>query len=134
MNDADKTKGQLITELVELRKQLEELRESKADRKQAEEALSAAVIKAKEEKSKTEAIIAAMGDGVSIQDTNYKILYQNQVFKNNYGDHIGEYCYRALWERITLRVWLYNAKMLTFRTTVRFGQDSSRLGEPSALT
>ncbi|OGW55852.1 MAG: hypothetical protein A2Z46_08770 [Nitrospirae bacterium RBG_19FT_COMBO_55_12] len=49
----------------------------------------------KEEKSKLEAIIAAIGDGISIQDTNLKVLYQNQIVKNMIGDHIGEYCYAA---------------------------------------
>jgi len=48
-----------------------------------------------EEKAKTESIIAAIGDGLSIQDTNFKILYQNQVHKDLIGDHKGEYCYSA---------------------------------------
>jgi PAS domain S-box-containing protein len=58
------------------------------DRKQAEAALI-------EEKNKFEAIIAAIGDGISIQDANFRILYQNQVHKDMAGDHIGEYCYKA---------------------------------------
>ena len=65
------------------------------ERKQAENELRLAVNKAMEEKTKTEAIIAAIGDALSIQDVNYKILYQNQVSKDIYGDHAGEYCYRA---------------------------------------
>jgi PAS domain S-box-containing protein len=52
-----------------------------------------------EEKNRTEAIIAAIGDGISIQGTNYKILYQNQVYKDIVGDHIGEYCYKAYQKR-----------------------------------
>jgi PAS domain S-box-containing protein len=61
----------------------------------SEEALKKALIKAEDEKNKTEAIIAAMGDGISIQDTDFKILYQNQVHRDIIGDHIGEYCYNA---------------------------------------
>jgi PAS domain S-box-containing protein len=52
-----------------------------------------------EEKSRTGAIIAAIGDGISIQDTNYKILYQNEIYKDMVSDHIGEYCYKAYQKR-----------------------------------
>jgi PAS domain S-box-containing protein len=58
------------------------------ERKTAEEALIA-------EKNRTEAILAAIGDGISIQDTNFRVLYQNQILKDLVGDHIGEFCYRA---------------------------------------
>ena len=47
------------------------------------------------EKNNFEAIIAAIGDGISIQDRDFKILYQNQKHKNMMGDHAGEYCYTA---------------------------------------
>ena len=46
------------------------------------------------EKSEME-IIKAIGNGISIQDTGYKILYQNQASKNSIGDQTGEYCYNA---------------------------------------
>ena len=32
-------------------------------------------------------IISSIGDGISIQDTDFKILYQNQVHKNMIGEH-----------------------------------------------
>lgn len=66
-----------------------------SDRRDADEALKAALSKAEGEKNKTEAIIAAMGDGISIQDTDFKVLYQNQVHKDIIGEHTGEYCYNA---------------------------------------
>ncbi len=44
-------------------------------------------------------ILEAIGDGVSIQDTDFKVLYQNQVHKNIIGDHAGEYCYEAYAQR-----------------------------------
>ena len=40
-------------------------------------------------------IIDAVGDGISIQDTQFRILYQNQSHKALMGDHVGEYCYKA---------------------------------------
>lgn len=41
----------------------------------------------------------AIGDGLSIQDTDYKILYQNNVHKSLIGNHMGEYCYKAYEKR-----------------------------------
>lgn len=55
--------------------------------------LSAA--KAENEKAKTEAIISAIGDGISIQDREFRILYQNEVAKNLLGEHLGKFCYEA---------------------------------------
>jgi len=49
----------------------------------------------REEKNKSEAIIAAMGDGISIQDRNFRIIYQNEVHKRLVGSHTGEICYKA---------------------------------------
>ena len=50
-----------------------------SDRKRTEDALKAAILKLEEENAKSEAIIAAIGDGISIQDTVFKIIYQNQI-------------------------------------------------------
>jgi PAS domain S-box-containing protein len=66
-----------------------------AKRKRAEEALKVAVVKTEEEKAKSEAIIAGIGDGISIQDTNFKVLYQNRIHKDFIGDHVGEFCYEG---------------------------------------
>ncbi len=57
--------------------------------------LKYAVSKAQEEEAKTKAIIAGIGDGVILQDTDYKIIYENQIQKDLSGEHIGEYCYKA---------------------------------------
>jgi PAS domain S-box-containing protein len=46
-----------------------------------------------------ESIIEGMGDGISIQDTNFKVLYQNRIHKGFVGEHIGEYCYKAYEKR-----------------------------------
>jgi PAS domain-containing protein len=65
------------------------------ERRSAGEALRAAMQKAEEEQARTQAIIAAMGDGISIQDADFRILFQNQKHKDLVGDHRGEFCYAA---------------------------------------
>ena len=65
------------------------------ERKKVEEALKAAMLKATEEKSKSEAIISAIGDQMVILDPEFKIVYQNRFALDNIGDHIGEICYKA---------------------------------------
>lgn len=53
-----------------------------------------------QEKLKSETIIAALGEGVSIQGTDYRVLYQNQVHKEFVGgDRKGDYCYQAYQQR-----------------------------------
>jgi len=52
------------------------------------------------EKSRFEAIVAAMGEGISIQDRDFRVLYQNQRHKDIVGgDRVGEFCYRAYQHR-----------------------------------
>jgi PAS domain S-box-containing protein len=58
------------------------------ERKQAEQALQA-------EKNKLQSVIDAMEDDLSIQDKYHNITYQNKPSKTNFGDHLGEKCYRA---------------------------------------
>jgi PAS domain S-box-containing protein len=65
------------------------------ERKQAEQDLQAALVKAHEGAAKWEAIMASMGEGLSIQNSDYIITYQNQVLKELIGDHVGEHCYTA---------------------------------------
>ncbi len=63
-----------------------------SERKQAEEALLA-------EKHKLEAVIAAIGDGITLQDKQFRVLYQNSVHRGKQGDHRGELCYQAYQHR-----------------------------------
>jgi diguanylate cyclase (GGDEF)-like protein/PAS domain S-box-containing protein len=65
------------------------------DRKRSEDALKAAIARLEAEKSKCEAIVAAIGDGISIHDTGFRILYQNDIHKKMMGEHLGEFCYQA---------------------------------------
>jgi PAS domain S-box-containing protein len=66
-----------------------------AKRRALEEALEQAVVSADTERARSEAILAAMGDAVSIQDTELRILYQNQAHKDLMGVHEGDFCYAA---------------------------------------
>ena len=58
--------------------------------------LQRAMMKVEGEKARTEGIIAAIGDGLSIQDKDLRVLFQNEVHKKLVGgDFVGEYCYTA---------------------------------------
>jgi signal transduction histidine kinase len=45
------------------------------------------------------AILEALGDAVSIQDNDLKVLYQNPSHRRLMGDHVGRYCYEAYQKR-----------------------------------
>ena len=44
-------------------------------------------------------ILEVIGDGISIQDTDFKVLYQNKALKDIIGNHTGKYCYKAYEKR-----------------------------------
>jgi PAS domain S-box-containing protein len=59
------------------------------ERKKAEEAIQV-------EKNKLQSLIDAIEDTITIQDTEYNIIYQNEPSRiASGGDHAGEKCYRA---------------------------------------
>lgn len=43
-------------------------------------------------------IMESLGDGLSIQDRNMRIVYQNKFMIENFGSHVGDYCYK-IYER-----------------------------------
>lgn len=47
------------------------------------------------EKGWYEGVLAAIGDGISIQDSDFRILYQNKSHRQMMGDHLGEFCFQA---------------------------------------
>ena len=47
------------------------------------------------EKARYEAMVRAIGDGVSVQDTEFRIIYQNRVLKEMVGDFEGKHCFEA---------------------------------------
>jgi PAS domain S-box-containing protein len=100
MDDKNKTKDQLITELKELRMHSRELEELRTRFDRSQKMMRQAIVRAHDEKEKNEAIISALGDGISIQDLHFKILYQNNRHKQIVGgDFKGEYCYEAYQRR-----------------------------------
>lgn len=42
-----------------------------------------------------ESVLDDVGDAISIQDRDFRVLYQNRTHKALTGDHVGEFCYRA---------------------------------------
>jgi signal transduction histidine kinase len=70
-----------------------------ARRKHADDELRKALTTIEDEQAKSEAVIAAIPDGISIQDWNYRILYQNKVHRDLLGDQLGKTCYEAYTDR-----------------------------------
>ena len=48
-----------------------------------------------EERNKVEAIIAATGSAITVQDRDLRIIYQNENMIQRRGQHLGEFCYRV---------------------------------------
>jgi PAS domain S-box-containing protein len=63
--------------------------------KQTQSELMEANSTAENERRKTESIIAGIGDGISIQDLGYRILFQNKAHRDLMGDQIGNLCHLA---------------------------------------
>jgi PAS domain S-box-containing protein len=74
---------------------IDSLTSENAERRKAEALLLETARKAEDEKARSDAIIGGIADGLSIQDRDFRIMYQNQVHKNWFGDRIGEYCFNA---------------------------------------
>ncbi len=65
------------------------------DRKEAEESLIKERSTAEYERAKSDAIIASLGNGVSIQARDFKVIFQNDIHKGMIGEHLGEFCFKA---------------------------------------
>lgn len=57
--------------------------------------LAETLVGAELEKQRAQAFIDAVGDAISIQDREMKVLYQNDAHKALKGDCVGRYCYEA---------------------------------------
>lgn len=106
MRNDKRTKTQLIEELEMLHIQNKELSgklKSFYDSslnvgryKKVKDSLEEVVGLTEQDKAKAASIISAIGDGVSIQDKNFRVLYQNQAHKDmTGGDKRGGFCYIA---------------------------------------
>ncbi|MGD8352175.1 MAG: PAS domain-containing protein, partial [Nitrospirota bacterium] len=66
-----------------------------SERKRAEAETKRALADLADEKARTESIVASIADGISIQDTDFRIVYQNEALRKIIGDHVGEHCYEV---------------------------------------
>ena len=73
----------------------EEIQRRQEESRRMREILRHSAEKAENEKSKTEAIIAAIGEGISIQDRQFRIIYQNEAQRKLTGDQLGKLCYEV---------------------------------------
>ena len=59
------------------------------ENRRVEESLHKAVAAANDEKARLEYVISTIDDGISIQSTDFKVLYQNQAHKQIFGGNTG---------------------------------------------
>ncbi len=64
-------------------------------RKQIERSLIRERSAAEYERAKSDAILASLGDAVSIQTRDFKVIFQNDIHKSMIGEHLGEFCFKA---------------------------------------
>ncbi len=62
------------------------------ERRAMEHHLQSALLAAENERRRTEAFLEAIGDGISIQDTNFTIVYQNRAHRRMFGELVGRSC------------------------------------------
>lgn len=91
MSSSGKELPQQQDEITRLRNRIVELEAALL----TDERILTAVQKAEEEKNRIESVLNAIGDPVSIQDTSFRVLYQNEAHKRFVGAHPGELCYQA---------------------------------------
>ena len=53
----------------------------------------------KREKSKSQAILGAIGDGLAMIDREWRTVFANPVLRDMFGETEGEHCYEARWKR-----------------------------------
>lgn len=106
MKDKDKTKEQLIKELVEIRQRIVELEKSEARCKRVEEEL-------KFEQEQLRSIFDGIDEIVYVADPEtYKVLYINQALRNSFGDVEGKKCFKAFQNLDTPCPFCTNDKIL----------------------
>ncbi|MBJ6802691.1 PAS domain S-box protein [Geomonas propionica] len=66
---------------------------------EATAALEDTVAKLALEKGRTEAILASVPDAVTVQDRDFRILYQNPPARQFKGERVGQHCYSAYHDR-----------------------------------
>lgn len=64
--------------------------------KQLEVALKRALKEVRDEHTKVEAILNGLGDAVQIVDADFRIIFQNRISLDLFGNHEGKYCYQKI--------------------------------------
>jgi len=72
---------------------------SKPERKTSGETIIGITEEITDAIAKSGEMLDAIGDGISIVDRAFKVLYENQVHRDTMGDHVGEHCYKAYTKR-----------------------------------
>ncbi len=75
------------------------IRKPKTKEEKDEETMGKTSAQIVKEIAKAKGIISAIGDGINIIDTKFRVIYQNQVHKDMLGVHVGELCYKAYAKR-----------------------------------
>src|SRR4030043_414054 len=75
------------------------MKKPKNQQEKNEETTKSSTAKLIKEITRAEGIISAIGDGISILDRTFKILYQNKAESDMMEDHVGEFCYKAYAKR-----------------------------------
>ena len=110
LNDDDKTKGQLIKEVIDLRQCITSLEENKADFEIIEKAL-------KESENRYRAIVEAFDGLIYICSQDYRIKFMNGQFIERTGyDATGELCYKALHDLDSICPWCVNERVFKGET------------------
>jgi signal transduction histidine kinase len=110
LNDDDKTKGQLIKEVIDLRQCITSLEENKADFEIIEKAL-------KESENRYRAIVEAFDGLIYICSQDYRIKFMNRQFIERTGyDATGELCYKALHDLDSICPWCVNERVFKGET------------------
>jgi len=72
--------------------EMKKLKTNREKKKHTSQSTAARII---EEIAKSERIIHAIAEGITIIDSTFKVIFENQAHKDMMGDHVGEYCYKA---------------------------------------
>lgn len=105
MKDQEKTKAELVTELVEMRQRIAELEGALVTFKRREEAEQEAL-------ATSEAMIEAFDGFIYVCSPTYEVEFMNERFIQRTGyNPIGKKCYRALHDRDEICPWCVNERV-----------------------
>jgi PAS domain S-box-containing protein len=84
--------NKLTSKIIEMKKQKNHKEKSKETREKTTSQLFKEIVG-------TEKILEAVGDGITIIDKAYKIIFENEVHRKLFGDNVGKQCYKMYQKR-----------------------------------